>query len=120
MKSYILIIISLTSAVIISMAVGFNLFLIWNLLPVVAFYFITNQYFKSWNKLLILPKICLIFLGLFLIIFPTLVSIMWIFDIEGTSSSSSTSGLIFLFIPLWAFVFSLIPFIILNLLGNKI
>ena len=113
MKNLTLIIISVISAIIVSTAVGFNLFLIWNLLPVVAFYFITKNYFNNWYALKIFSKICLIFLLIFLLIFPTLISIMWIFDIGETKTGSSTAGLIFIFIPIWAFVFSLIPYIIL-------
>jgi hypothetical protein len=54
---------------------------------------------------------------LFLIIFPTFSGVMWIFDIEGTKSGSSTAGLIFIFVPILAFVFSLIPYITLLSLG---
>jgi len=114
-----LVIISVVSAIIVTIAVGFNFFLIWNLLPAVAFYFLTKKYFNNWYVLKIFSKICLILLLLFLIVFPAFASFMWIFDIAGTQSGSSTAGLIFIFIPFWAFVFSLLPYIIIRTLGIK-
>ena len=117
MKNLTLIIISAISAIIVAFAVGFNYFLIWNLLPALTFYFITKKYFNNWNLLKNSSKICLIFIVLFLIIFPTFSGVMWIFDIEGTKSGSSTAGLIFIFVPILAFVFSLIPYITLLSLG---
>ena len=112
-----LVIISVISAIIVTIAVGLNSFLIWNLLPAVAFYFLTKKYFNNWYVLKIFSKICLILLLLFLIIFPAYASFMWIFDIGATQSGSSTAGLIFIFVPFWAFVFSLLPYIILRILG---
>jgi hypothetical protein len=116
-KNLPLIVISVVSAIIVTIAVGFNFFLIWNLLPAVACYFLTKKYFNNWYVLKIFSKICLIFLLLFLIVFPVFASFMWIFDIAGTKTGSSMAGLIFIFIPFWAFVFSLLPYIIIRTLG---
>jgi hypothetical protein len=119
MKNLTLVIISAASAITVSVAAGFNYILIWNLLPAVAFYFITKKYFNNWKVLKISSKICLILLVLFLIIFPTISAVMWIFDVEEAKSGSSTAGLIFIFIPIYAFLFSLIPFIILISMGIR-
>lgn len=119
MKNLTLIIILIVSAIIIIVAVGFNLFLVWNLLPIVVFYFVSKKYFNNWSVLKTFSKICLILLAVFLIIFPTAICTMWIFNIGEIATGSSTAGLIFIFIPVSAFVFSLIPYIILHLLGIK-
>ena len=84
-----------------------NIFTIWNLIPILIYYFLFKNWIKYRNKTLV--KFSLILNGIFLIIFPLVVNVMRAFDIQWFKTWSSTSAIIFIFIPLYAILFSIIP-----------
>lgn len=84
-----------------------NYFTVWNLLPILAFYFLLKNGLPFWKNTKI--KITLILTGVALLLFPVAVHVMWLFDMGKTKTGSSTAGLIFIFIPSFAFLVAILP-----------
>ncbi len=95
--------------------VSLVILVLWNSLPVFAFYFITRKRFKEWNFSKPARKVGLILLALALAGIPALLHIAWIADYNGLATRATTTALVLVFFPLCAFVLALIPLVLLKL-----
>jgi hypothetical protein len=86
-------------------------FILINLLPLIAYYYLLKKGLPFWNSGVV--KITLFLSGIAFFLFPVGTHIMWLFDIAKTKTGSSTGGLIFIFIPFWAFLFGFLPAIVM-------
>ncbi len=104
MKGYIfyIVLIALSLFIYITEEASFNVFTIWNMLPLIISLAIYKLGHKQGTKTNIYGAYgfligCMLLTGY--------IHLAWFFDWEGTKTASSTAGLIFIFIP----IYSLIP-----------
>lgn len=91
-----------------SFAIIFGLLLLlWNLTPILVYYIILKVSLPYWKN--IVSKITLILSGLALVGYPCIFMIGFKIDFHGMATSSSTSALSLLVIPIIAFMFGAIP-----------
>lgn len=88
------------------------LFWLWSALPLAAFALFLRFRFRPADTLF--KKIYILALFLVLAVFPGSIHFMWILDAGGIASGSSTSAIIFIFIPLWSIVLMLMLVILLE------
>jgi len=100
MKKLIVILACLFCTVVAFLVLGLNYFALYQLLPIILFYFFQVKVFSDIEG--IWMKICYILAILILLIFPLLAQVSWYYDINGLASKSSTSGLLFVFLPIYA------------------
>ena len=98
-------------------AIGINYFALYQLLPIVVFYLFQRSVFRYMNSTQI--KVCYIFAILILLIFPMAAQLAWYFDINKLASKSSTSGLLFVFLPIYATLPGLLPCVIASYIKSK-
>jgi len=95
-------ILCLSSAAVAFLVLGFNYFGLYQLLPIVIFYIFQLTVFKNIRRSDAAAFICYILAILILLLFPLTAQIMWYFDISNLASKSSTSGLLFVWLPIYA------------------
>lgn len=95
-------ILCLVCAVVAFMVLGFNYFALYQLLPIAVFCVFQLTVFKRINRSNTAAFICYILAVLILLVFPLTAQIMWYFDINNLASKSSTSGLLFVWLPIYA------------------
>lgn len=108
MKNSIALALCLTCAIAAFLILGFNYFALYQLLPITVFYIFQMTVFSKINRS---DKVSLIFYILsilILLIFPLAAQLMWYFDINNLASKSSTSGLLFVWLPIYALIPGLI------------
>lgn len=108
MKNSIALALCLTCAIVAFLILGFNYFALYQLLPITVFYIFQMTVFSKIN---LSDKVSLIFYILsilILLIFPLAAQLMWYFDINNLASKSSTSGLLFVWLPIYALIPGLI------------
>ncbi len=81
---------------------GLNYFALYQLLPIVVFYIFQLKVFKKIKRPQTAPFIFYMLSLLILLAFPLAAQIMWYFDINSIASKSSTSGLLFVWLPIYA------------------
>lgn len=91
-------------AIVAFLILGFNLFAMYQLLPIAVFYVFQITVFKKINPSDRTSFIFYILSVLVLLIFPMAAQLMWHFDINNLASKSSTSGLLFVWLPIYALV----------------
>ncbi len=90
--------------------VSADIFIFWNLLPIVIGYFVLKYSFVNRASFVSsLPGFGYLILG---IGFSILAHAAWFFDWGETQTGSSTSGLMFIFIPVFSIVFGGVGFIV--------
>ncbi len=84
--------------------VRFNLFTLWNLLPlaVVAMLLLNVRYKWRWCNMSAGSRGAVLGFVLGSLGFTFLMHLAWMLDLGGTATGSSTSGLIFIFIPIYS------------------
>jgi hypothetical protein len=102
MKNITALIICLACAVVAFLVLGFNYFALYQLLPIAIFYVFQLKVFKKINRSNTAAFICYILAGLILLVFPLTAQLMWYFDVNNLASKSSTSGLLFVWLPIYA------------------
>lgn len=91
---------------------GWQAFAIWNCLPLIVLG--VMDLLIIWHMIEKTKKVSLIlragFIGLELGTIPLILlgHVAWYFDLDSTATGSSTSGLIFIFIPIYAVIFGVI------------
>ena len=100
-----------TSMVIINSAAAMDTtgiaFLIVNLLPAMLFF---GFHLYIFNKIqTVFSRVCYIVASLSLVIYPMIMYTMWHFDIAEIATKSSTSGLLFVTVPISSILFGIIP-----------
>ena len=111
-KNIILISFLLLCSIFILASEGVNpgIFTLWNLLPIVIGYFVLKYSFVNRTSFVSsLPGFGYLILG---IGFSLLTHAAWLFDWGETQTGSSTSGLMFIFIPVFSIVFGGAGFIV--------
>jgi hypothetical protein len=106
-KTLEIVIITIALFIVISEGVTPNFFTVWNLLPILVYYFLLKKGLPFWKNIII--KITLFLTGITLLLFPVIIHLMWAFDFGETKTGSSTSALVFIFIPVWALLFAFLP-----------
>lgn len=81
---------------------GFNYFSLYQLLPIAVFYTFQVKVFSKIKRSDKASFICYILSILILLVFPLTAQVMWYFDINNLASKSSTSGLLFVWLPVYA------------------
>lgn len=99
------------------LTLGFNYFALYQLLPIVVFYLFQVKLFKGVSSTSL--KICYLLAIIILLAFPLLVQLSWYFDLFSFKSKSSTSGLIFVWLPLYALLPGLLPCVIASWIKSK-
>lgn len=94
-------------SIIVFLVVGFNYFALYQLLPIAVFYLFQVTVFKKINGTF--QTTCYVLSILMLLIFPLLAQISWYFDINRLASKSSTSGLLFVWLPIYALTAGILP-----------
>lgn len=85
--------------VVIAEGVKPNVFTVWNLFPILICYFVLKMATSNGSRASLWGSIGLTFSGIGMLLF---VHAAWLFDWGGTKTSSSTSGLIFIFLPVYS------------------
>ena len=102
MKNITALILCLACALVAFLVLGFNYFALYQLLPIAIFYVFQLTVFKKINRSNTAAIICYILAGMILLVFPLAAQLMWYFDINNLASKSSTSGLLFVWLPIYA------------------
>jgi len=102
MKNITALILCLLCAVVAFLVLGFNYFALYQLLPIAVFYIFQLKVFNKIKRSDTASFICYILAILILLVFPLIAQIMWYFDINNLASKSSTSGLLFVWLPIYA------------------
>lgn len=104
MKNITVLILCLSCSLVAFLVVGFNYFALYQLLPIAVFYVFQLTVFNKIKRSDKLSFICYILSILILLLIPLTAQIMWYFDINNLASKSSTSGLLFVWLPIYAVV----------------
>lgn len=104
-------------AVVVFFTLRFNYFSIYQLLPIVLFYISQVTVFRDINSWSI--RICYALAIICLLIFPLFTQLGWYFDINKMASKSSTSGLLFVFLPIYAILPGILPCVIAWVIKSK-
>ena len=102
MKNITALILCLSCAVVAFLVLGFNYFALYQLLPIAVFYIFQLKVFNKIKCSDMASFICYILAILILLVFLIIAQIMWYFDINNLASKSSTSGLLFVWLPIYA------------------
>lgn len=102
MKNTTVLILCLLCAVAAFLILGFNYFALYQLLPIVVFYVFQWMVFDKIKRSDTTSMVFYILALVILLVFPLLAQIMWYFDINHLASKSSTSGLLFVWLPIYA------------------
>jgi len=102
MKNITAFILCLLCAVVAFLILGFNYFALYQLLPIAVFYIFQVKVFSKIKRSDKASFICYILSILILLVFPLTAQVMWYFDINNLASKSSTSGLLFVWLPIYA------------------
>jgi len=86
---------------------GINYFALYQLLPIFIFYIFHITVFNKIKGTLLV--VCYVLSVLLLLIFPLSAQISWYYDIDHLASKSSTSGLLFVWLPIYAVIPGIIP-----------
>ena len=104
-------------SMVVFLTMGVNVFSVYQLLPILIFYFFQVKVFnKSEGSV---RKVCYILAFLILLVFPALAQISWYFDINHLASKSSTSGLLFVYLPIYAIIPGIVPCIVAWIVKSK-
>lgn len=98
---------------------GFNYFALYQLLPIVIFYIFQLKVFNKIKRSETIPFIFYILSLLLLLLFPLAMQTMWYFDINNLASKSSTSGLLFVWLPIYAVIPGIITCLITWIIKRK-
>ncbi len=120
MKNSTALILCLACAVVAFLVLGFNYFALYHLLPIAVFYIFQLTVFKKINGSNTAAFICYILAVLTLLVFPLTAQIMWYFDINNLASKSSTSGLLFVWLPIYAVVPGIVICFLTGIISRKI
>jgi len=82
----------------------FNLFTIWNCLPVISGYAAMLGGIRMRGPI----AVALISASIAVTFVPTIFHLAWLFDWQHTATGSSTSALAFIFAPIWAFILGIV------------
>lgn len=99
---------------------GFNYFALYQLLPIVIFYIFQVKIFSKIKRADTASVICYVLSVLILLLFPLAAQIMWHFDINQLASKSSTSGLLFVWLPIYALLPGIIPCIVAWIIQSRV
>jgi len=104
------------------LVLGVNGFSLWNLVPFVAASGCTEMIVRSgggsWVGTRFSLKVCAICATIGFDWLPVFFLIAWVADLGGTKTGSSTSGLAFIFIPIWSLMFGAVGAVTGLLVGH--
>ena len=98
-------------SVIIFSIMGLNYFALYQLLPIILFYIFQITVFNKVQVFFV--KVCYVLSMVIMLLFPLSAIISWYFDVNQIASRSSTSGLLFVWLP----IYSVLPGIFVCLIG---
>jgi len=98
---------------------GFNYFALYQLLPIAVFYIFQLKVFYKIKRSETASFIFYILSILILLVFPLTAQIMWYFDINHLASKSSTSGLLFVWLPIYAVLPGIITCSLASIISRK-
>lgn len=98
---------------------GINYFALYQLLPIAIFYIFQVRVFHNIKRTDTVANVFYILSILILLVFPLSAQIMWHFDINGLASKSSTSGLLFVWLPIYAIIPGIITCFIAWIITRK-
>ena len=119
MRNTTALILCLSCAVAAFLILGFNFFALYQLLPIVVFYVFQITVFKKINRSDKASFTFYIMSILILLVFPLAAQLMWYFDINNLASKSSTSGLLFVWLPIYALLPGIITCSIAWMINRK-
>ncbi|WP_125931867.1 hypothetical protein [Thiosocius teredinicola] len=109
--------VALAIFVVVAEGVSPSIFTVWNLVPVMVAYFAFKGASTSGSRKILLGAIGYAFTGLALLLY---VHVAWLFDIDGAKTGSSTSGLVFLFFPLWSLILGAVGYFVGYAIGGAL
>ncbi|MET4083157.1 hypothetical protein ABIB40_003126 [Pedobacter sp. UYP30] len=86
---------------------GINFFSVYQLVPILTFYIFQRTTFHDIHGLYL--KLCHLLSIIAFLVYPLSMQIGWYFDINKMASASSTSGLLFVYLPIYSTILGLIP-----------
>ena len=119
MKNTFAFLLCLFCAAVAFLILGFNYFALYQLLPIVVFYIFQIKVFAKIKRITTAFFVCYILSILILLTFPLTAQIMWHFDISCLASKSSTSGLLFVWLPIYAILPGIIPCVVAWAMNGK-
>jgi len=117
MRNPIALLLCLFCSAVVFLILGLNYFSLYQLLPIVVFYVFQLAVFSKAKGTAL--QICYILAILILLIFPMLAQLSWHFDINRLASKSSTSGLLFVWLPIYALIPGIIPCLVALVIKSK-
>ena len=102
MKNTTAFLLCLLCAIAVFLILGLNYFALYQLLPIAVFYTFQVKVFSKIKRSDKASFLCYILSVLILLVFPLTAQVMWYFDINNLASKSSTSGLLFVWLPVYA------------------
>lgn len=109
MKNTTALILCLLCAIVAFVVLGFNYFALYQLLPIFVFYLFQVKVFSKIKRSHTAAFVCYLLSIAILLVFPLIAQIMWHFDINELASKSSTSGLLFVWLPIYAVLPGIFP-----------
>ena len=100
MRNPVALLLCLSCAAVAFLVLGPNYFALYQLLPIAVFYVFQLTVFSKVRGTASL--VCHVLAVLILLIFPLLAQLSWHFDLNGLATKSSTSGLLFVWLPIYA------------------
>lgn len=120
MKNITALILCLLCAVVAFLILGFNYFALYQLLPIAVFYIFQVKVFSKIKRSDKVSFICYILSILILLVFPLTAQVMWYFDINNLASKSSTSGLLFVWLPIYAILPGILTCLVAWIINRKL
>lgn len=99
--------ICLICSILVFILLGINFFSLYQLIPILIFYIFTRTTFKHINGFYI--KVCYSLSVIAFLLYPLAMQIGWYFDINEMASGSSTSALLFVYLPIYSTVLGIVP-----------
>lgn len=117
MKYYNIYVLCLLCAILVFVLLGLNFFAAYQLLPILIFIIFRRKVFQTIKGQYV--RLCYALSVLAFLLFPLVMQIGWYFDINEMSSGSSTSGLLFLYLPIYSIFLGLIPALLAIFIKRK-
>lgn len=117
MKNNTALLLCVLCAVFAFLILGVNYFALYQLLPILVFYGFQVKVFNQFTSPA--SNVCYALAVLILLLFPLLAQISWYFDWNDLASKSSTSGLLFVWLPMYALLPGIVPCLVAWILKAK-
>jgi len=117
MRNPVALLLCLFCAAVAFFVLGLNYFALYQLLPIAVFYVFQLTLFSKVKGTALL--VCYILAMLILLVFPMLAQLSWHFDLNGLATKSSTSGLLFVWLPIYALLPGIVPCVVALVIKSK-